>query len=149
MAIENDKGDSTPLVRALLETEGDAILATDRAGMITFWNPGAERIFGWPFEEVRGQSLDIIIPENLRARHWEGWAHSLATGTSHYGAGQVLSVPALNADGKRISVEFTIMMLHDEDGRIGGIAAIMRDVTAHFEEMRLLRKQVATLTGRP
>lgn len=137
------------LAEALLTTQADAILATNRAGIITFWNPGAERIFGFTPEQATGQSLDIIIPENLRPRHWERWAHALATGTSRYGAGELLAVPATTADGRRISVEFTIVMLHGSDGAVSGVAAIMRDVTPRFEELRALRRQVAALTARP
>ncbi|MGV6876653.1 PAS domain S-box protein, partial [Pseudochelatococcus sp. B33] len=64
------------VAQALLETRSDAILATDRDGIIRFWNPGAERIFGFAAAAAVGQSLDIIIPENLRARHWRGWSHA-------------------------------------------------------------------------
>ena len=85
--------------RALLASASDAILATDRSGVIEFWNPGAERIFGFSAGQAVGRSLDIIIPENLRARHWRGWAHAIETGQSRYSAGELLSVPALTADG--------------------------------------------------
>ncbi|HMN73499.1 MAG TPA: PAS domain S-box protein [Rhodoblastus sp.] len=129
--------------RALLASASDAILATDRNGVIEFWNPGAERIFGFSAGQAVGRSLDIIIPENLRARHWRGWAHALETGQSRYSAGELLSVPALTADGRRISVEFTIVILRDDDGRPSGVAAILRDVTTRFDEMRSLRRQIA------
>ena len=128
---------------ALLTTVSDAVVATSRDGVIRFWNPGAERIFGCPAADALGQSLDIIIPENLRRRHWEGWEHAVSTGQSHYDAGAVLSVPALTADGRRISVEFTILLLHDAQGAVDGVVAVMRDVTARFEELRNLRRQVA------
>lgn len=118
-------------------------MATDRDGIIRLWNPGAERMFGFTSAEALGRSLDIIIPENLRARHWQGWAHAVATGRSRYGAGELLSVPAMTADGRRISVEFTIMMLQDAEGHVDGVVAILRDVTARFEELRRLRRQLA------
>ena len=95
------------LGEALLHSASDAIIATDRDGNITFWNPGAERIFGFTAGEANGQSLDLIIPENLRARHWDGFRHTMATGTSRYGHGDLLSVPGLTKEGGRISVEFT------------------------------------------
>ena len=82
--------------------------------MINFWNPGATRIFGFTADEAIGQSLDLIIPPNLRARHWEGFNRVMATGESHYGHGDLLSVPALTKSGQRISVEFTIAMLKDQ-----------------------------------
>jgi PAS domain S-box-containing protein len=127
---------------ALLASSSDAIIATDREGRIMFWNPGAERIFGFTESEAVGQSLDLIIPENLRARHWEGFRHTMATGTSRYGAGDLLSVPGLTKDGRRISVEFTIVMLREDD-TVSGIVAVMRDVTKRFAELRELKRQLA------
>src|SRR5690348_5715549 len=135
------------LTEALVNSASDAIVATDRDGRITFWNPGAERIFGFAGREAVGQTLDLIIPENLRARHWEGFHHVVATGTSRYGHGDLLSVPGLTRDGRRISVEFTIVMLRDGAGRVAGTVAVMRDVTKRFEEVRDLRRKLAE-TGR-
>jgi PAS domain S-box-containing protein len=97
----------------------------DRDGIIRFWNPGAERIFGYSPDEALGRSLDLIIPERLRQRHWEGYRRVMATGHSRYGETDVLSVPALRKDGATISVEFTIVPLQ-ESGRLVAVAAIMR-----------------------
>jgi PAS domain S-box-containing protein len=128
---------------AILAASADAVVATDREGTVTVWNPGAVRIFGFAAEEALGQSLDLIIPERLRARHWEGFHKVMATGESRYGEGDTLSVPGLHKDGRRISLEFTIIPLHGADGRMEGMAAVMRDVTERFEELRDLRRQLA------
>ena len=138
---------SDQLGTALLASTSDAIVATDREGRITFWNPGAERIFGFAADEAAGQSLDLIIPENLRARHWEGFHHVMKTGVSRYGDGDLLSVPGLTKDGRRISVEFTIVMLRDGVD-VAGTVAVMRDVTKRFEEVRELRRKLAD-AGQP
>jgi PAS domain S-box-containing protein len=127
---------------ALLHSMSDAIVASDRDGRITFWNPGAERIFGFSRDEAIGQSLDLIIPERLRERHWTGYTEVMRTGESRYGHGDLLSVPALRKDGTRLSIEFTIVPLKDEAGAMTGMAAILRDVTARFEEMRALRQKL-------
>ncbi len=132
--------------RALLDSRSDAILATDREGVIRLWNPGAERIFGFTAADAVGQSLDIIVPENLRARHWQGWAHAVETGRSRYGEGELLSVPAITAEGMRISVEFTIVLLFDGDGRVDGVAAVLRDASARFEEIRRIKRELAAWT---
>ncbi|HZS84424.1 MAG TPA: PAS domain S-box protein [Stellaceae bacterium] len=129
--------------RILVESMPDAVVFADRDGAIGFWNRGAERIFGWSAAEAVGRSLDLIIPEGLRARHWEGYRRTMASGESRYGAGDLLSVPALRKDGVRISVEFTIVPFRDEGGQMAGIAAVMRDVTARFEELKALRRQAA------
>jgi PAS domain S-box-containing protein len=130
------------VAQALLSSEADAIVACDREGIVRFWNAGAMRIFGFGVDEAVGRSLDLIIPERLRARHWDGWRHVVEGGASRYSGGDTLSVPALRKDGTQISVEFTITPLRDADGAIAGLAAVMRDVTARFDELKALRKQV-------
>lgn len=130
--------------RTLVQDTADAIIYADAQGMITFWNRGAERIFGFSEVEATGKTLDIIIPENLRKRHWDGFAESVRTGKSRYAAGDVLAVPALRKDGSRISIEFTILPFSDRAGRVLGMAAILRDVTRQFEELKGLRKELAT-----
>ena len=134
---------TTELGAALLSSAGDAIIAADAQGIIQFWNPGAERIFGFTSAEAVGKSLDLLIPENLRDRHWRGYDEVMRTGQSQYGEGDILAVPGLRKDGSRISLEFTIVPLRDADGRLAGMAAILRDVTRRFEELRALRKQLA------
>jgi PAS domain S-box-containing protein len=136
------------VARALLASTGDAIIAADAAGVIRLWNPGAERIFGFAEQEALGRSLDLIIPERLRQRHWHGYRQVMQTGRSRYGAGDLLAVPGVHKDGRRISLEFTIALLRSDDGGITGIAAVLRDVTARFEELRALRKLVHSARGR-
>jgi PAS domain S-box-containing protein len=131
------------LTEAVLSTHGDAIIASDGDGIIRFWNPGAERIFGYASSDAVGRSLDIIIPESLRDRHWAGYRWVMATGESRYGHGDILAVPAIRKDGVRISIEFTIVPLHDMKGKMIGMAAVMRDVTKRFEELRTLKKMLA------
>ena len=134
---------------AVLSSRSDAIVAADRDGVVRFWNPGAERIFGYTAEEAIGRSLDLIIPERLRPRHWAGYRHTIETGRSRYGEGDVLAVPALRKDGATISVEFTLAPLKDPSGRTVALAAIMRDVTKRFEEMRELRRKLADIEKSP
>lgn len=121
----------------------DAILYSDREGVIRLWNQGCERVFGFTAAEAVGQSLEIIIPENLRERHDRGHAETMRTGKTKYGSGDLLSVPALRKDGTRISVEFSIIPFKNDTGDMIGMAAIMRDVTKRFEELKALRKKTA------
>jgi PAS domain S-box-containing protein len=127
----------------MLSSMPDAVVYSDARGEIQFWNQGAETIFGFAASEAIGQSLDIIIPSSLRKRHWDGYDLTMRTGATRYGAGDLLAVPAIRKDGSRISTEFTIVPFRDDSGRMVGIAAVMRDVTKRFEEMRALRKAVA------
>jgi PAS domain S-box-containing protein len=133
--------DASPVAAALLHSSADAIIAADRDGNITFWNPGAVRIFGFTADEATGRSLDLIIPEKQRDRHWAGYREVMRTGQSRYSGGDVLAVPALHKDGRRISLEFTIVPVKNAAGRITGLASVLRDVTARFEEIRALRRK--------
>lgn len=122
----------------------DAIIYCDRSGTIELWNAGAERIFGWTAAEAVGQNLDIIIPEKHRDVHWKGWKRVMETGETKYGA-DPLAVPGLHKDGSTMSLEFSIMMLHDAAGRIEGIAAILRDVSKRWKREKELRARVREL----
>lgn len=133
------------LGRALLDGGSDAVVYADGEGVIRFWNAAAERLFGYSEAEALGRSLDLIVPEPQRARHWDGFRRTMATGESRYGAGDILAVPALRKDGGRISLEFTIVPLHDAAGRMEGMVSVLRDVTRRFEEVRALRQELAAL----
>jgi PAS domain S-box-containing protein len=139
---------SAVVADAILTARSDAIVAADRDGVVRFWNPGAERLFGYPAVEAIGRTLDLIIPERLRQRHWDGFRRVTTTGESRYGERDLLSVPASRRDGSTISVEFTIVPLRS-GGKLIGMAAIMRDVTERFEEMRALKRRLAELTKPP
>lgn len=127
----------------LVQNISDAIVVSDANGIIKFWNSGAERIFGFSSAEAVGQSLDIIIPPNLRKRHWDGYSETMKTGKTKYGAGDLLSVPAIRKDGQRISTQFSILGLSDSSGSLTAVAAIMRDVTEDYEERKELLKSLA------
>ena len=127
----------------LLDSAADAVVASDREGLIVLWNAGAQRIFGFTETEALGQSLDIIIPEPFRQRHWDGYHETVASGQSRYGAGDLLAVPGLHKDGHRMSLEFTIALLKQADGSVNGMVAVLRDVSKRFEEMKALKKQLA------
>jgi PAS domain S-box-containing protein len=133
------------LSRRIVAEAQDAIIYADREGTIRLWNAAAERLFGYSVAEAVGQSLDIIVPERLRERHWEGYHRVMATGVSRYGPGELLAVPGIRKDGTRISLEFSIAVLHDEQGAIEGIAAVLRDVTARWETDRALTQRLAEL----
>jgi len=127
--------------REIVARAADAILAADDGGIIRLWNQGAERIFGVPAAAAIGQSLDLIIPENLRQRHWQGWAKVMQSGASHYGA-ELLRVPAIRGDGSRFSAEFSILMLKDDAGKVVGVAAVLRDVSEQRERERRLLEEL-------
>ncbi len=128
----------------IVEGAGDAILFADRDGRIQLWNGGAEALFGQTAAEVVGQSMDIIIPERLRGRHWDGWKKVMETGVTRYGR-DTLAVPAVRKDGTPLSIEFTIQLVRDDAGAVLGASAIIRDVTARFNRDKELRKKLKDL----
>ncbi len=138
------KNPSARLYRDIVEQAQDAIIFADGDGIIRLWNAGAEAIFGYAAEEAIGQTLDIIIPERLRSRHWEGYRKVMATGVTKYGR-EFLAVPGTRKDGTRLSLEFTIILLRDEAGALLGPAAILRDVTARWQQEKALRERLTAL----
>ena len=135
------------LSRQIVDKAADAIIFADGEGIIRLWNAGAEAIFGYPAAEALGQSLDLIVPEKLRKRHWEGYRKVMATGKSKYGK-ETLAVPAITKDDKRISIEFTIVLVSNDSGEPLGTAAIIRDVTERFLKQKELKKRLAELEER-
>jgi PAS domain S-box-containing protein len=136
------------LYRRILDGSPDAVLVSDRAGAIRYWNAAAERTFGFPAAEALGASMDLIVPERLRARHWEGWDRVMGSGVTRYGSGQLLAVPALHRDGRQLSIEFSIQLLAGEGGRVEWVVAVIRDVTERFARDKALRARVRELEGR-
>ena len=131
-------------LKQLVEALGDAIVIADASGAITLWNPAAERIFGFTEGEALGKSLDIITPQRLQHRHWEGYHKTMATGVTRYG-NDVLRVPAVHKDGRSLSIAFTVALLYAEDKKVSSIVAVIRDETNRFEEERKLRKRITEL----
>jgi PAS domain S-box-containing protein len=138
--------DTRLIYQQIIENSQDAILFAGRDGTIELWNSGAEEIFGYKADEAHGQSLDLIIPEKLRKHHWEGYHRVMETGKSRYGK-ELLKVPALRKDGRRISVEFTIILIRDGRNKIIGAAAIIRDVTERWQQEKELNERLKSLEG--
>ena len=130
----------------LVSAVGDAVVVSDASGAITLWNKAAERLFGYTEAEALGQSLDLMIPERMRQRHWEGYQKTMETGTTRYGT-EVLQVPAIDKAGRSFSIAFTVALLYSPDGKVSGIAAVMRDDTRRFEKDRAQRKRISELEG--
>jgi len=128
----------------LVAAVGDAIIVADVGGAITLWNPAAERLFGYAESEALGRSLDLIIPQRQQQRHWDGYYKTMETGQTRYG-NETLRVPAMHKDGRVLSIAFTVALLHAANGKVSGIAAIIRDETSRWKEERALRQRLAEL----
>ena len=127
-----------------IQTAGDAIIAAAPDGTIVYWNAAAERIFGYTASEALGQSLDLIIPERFRQRHWQGYQRVMSTGQTRYGA-DVLRVPAVRKDGRALSIAFTVTLMYSPERQIDAVVAVVRDETKRWQEEQALRKRIAEL----
>lgn len=130
--------------QGLVWAMGDAVIGAGRDGAILLWNPAAARMFGFTAEEALGRSLDLIIPERFRSRHWEGYQHVMRTGRTRYGS-EVLRVPAVHKDKRTLSIAFTVALLYSRENQIQMIVATVRDETARWAEDRALRQRLAQL----
>src|SRR3990172_6994786 len=120
MAWENNDS----LFRRIVESSPEAIVFSDR--------------------EAVGESLDIIVPEKLRERHWEGYFRVMKTGATKYGK-DLLAVPGIRKDGSLVSLEFSVALIRDGDGALMGISAVMRDVTARWQKEKEMKERLAAL----
>ena len=128
-------------LESFIQAAGDAIIAVGKDGKIILWNPAAQRVFGFTAADAVGQSLDLIIPERFRERHWNGFHQVMLSGQTRYGA-DVLRVPALHKDGRALSIAFTVALVDSaNDSRT--IVAIVRDETQRWNEERELRRRLA------
>jgi PAS domain S-box-containing protein len=135
------------LCRRIVENSPMAILFADREGKIRLWNSGAEIVFGYTAQEALGQSLDLIVPERQRQRHWEGWDKVMASGVTKYGR-DPLAVPAMRKDGSRISIEFNVVLVRTDSGELAGVAAMVQDVTARWQKQKEMNARLAALEAK-
>ena len=136
------------MFRWIVDAMPEGVVYSDRDGIIRLWNRGAEAIFGYRQEDALGHTLDLIIPERWRARHWEGYRTVMLTGVTRYGQ-ELLAVPASRSDGTRISIEFSIILPTDRDGKVLGAVAIVRDVTTRWKQEQILRKRLGAAESPP
>jgi PAS domain S-box-containing protein len=133
---------------AIVASMQEAVIYADLNGTIQLWNRGAEAIFGFTSGEALGQSVDIIIPEKLRAAHWAGFNKAVAHG-------DILSAPGarmtrgLKKDGDQLYVEMSFAMVRNEGGEMIGSIAVARDATARYLAERAARLQAAAPSAQP
>lgn len=138
---------TTPSSASSSGTLGDAVVISGRRGEILFWNRTAEKLFGWRADEVAGQTLDVIVPERFRGRHWDGYLNTMSTGQTKYGD-RLLEVPAAHRDGATISIAFTVALLTDDQGEVSGVAAVIRDDTERRRERLEAQQRLRSLESR-
>lgn len=115
-----------PLCAAVIEQCADAIIFADREGRITLWNAAAARMFGFSVEEALGQSLDIVIPQHLRARHWAGYRDAIESGNTKH-SGRPMLTKGLHRSGATLYAEVSFAVVSDPTAGSLGSVAIARE----------------------
>ena len=129
---------SPSLAELILEHIAEAVVYADRAGLIERWNSGAVAVFGFTASEALGCSLDLIIPEHLRAAHWRGYEAAIASGTLRL-AGRPTLTRGLHKSGLKLYVEMSFSLVRDDAGNVLGSVAVARDVTERVTREKAAR----------
>jgi PAS domain S-box-containing protein len=132
------------LSQALIEHLADAVIFTDRDGVIRVWNPGAEAVFGYSAAEVLGRRADMLIPERLRSAHWAAFDSAIETGRMKHGRGS-MTTRSTHKDGSDRYVDMSFALVKDGAGRALGAVAVARDITDRFRAEKETRKRLADL----
>lgn len=132
------------LLKSLMEQGSEALIYADHEGVIRVWNAGAEKIFGHTADEAMGQSLDIIVPEKLRAAHWKGFHAALESGHMKY-KDQVMTTRAVHKDGSTRYVDLSFFLVQDAQGKSLGSLSVARDCNERYLKDRDLKAKVAAL----
>ncbi len=132
------------LYKRIVAQMPEAVILADHDGRISLWNRGAEVTFGHTSADVIGKSLDIIIPEHLRQRHWEAYHRAMAAGHTRLGD-RALPTKAIRKDGTTIYVELSFAIVLDETGAAIGALGVGRNITERYRQDKSLRQRLAAL----
>jgi len=131
--------------RAVTDTAMDAIISTDASGQITYFNPGAEHMFGYAAREASGQPVTLLMPERLQETHRPELQRFLSTGQSPL-AGQTLELTGLHRTEGEFPVELSVASWTTDRGTF--FTAILRDITARKNAEEALRRANEELEAR-
>jgi PAS domain S-box-containing protein len=131
--------DRSQWAERIIDQIADAVVVADRSGVIVRWNDASAALFGFSAEKALGQSLDLIIPEHLRASHWRGFEAAMTNGAMKL-QGRPTLTRALHKSGRKLYVEMTFAIVKGEaEGEMLGSVAVARDVTERVERERAAR----------
>ena len=137
--MNEDPRQVSQLAELILEQTADAIIYANRQGIIERWNKAATALFGYECVEANGQSLDLIIPESLRAAHWRGFEAAVVQGATRL-HGRPTLTRGEHKSGARLYVEMSFSLVTDERGNVLGSVAMARDATDKVQRQRATAK---------
>jgi PAS domain S-box-containing protein len=129
-------------LQAVFDTAHDAVVSANASGMITQWNTAAERIFGYPADQIIGQPLTVLIPERFHAGHREGWERYCSTGVPHF-IGKTVELAGRRSDGTEFPLELALATWKTSQGTF--FTGLMRDISERKqaeEDLRAANKEL-------
>ena len=133
-----------PLGDLIVERMAEAVVYSNREGVIQRWNASAAAMFGYTAAEALGQHLDLMIPEHLRAAHWRGFEAAIASGATRL-HGRPTLTRGLHKSGQKLYVEMSFALVLDAADRVLGSVAVARDVTERVEREKAARAPAPTV----
>ena len=121
--------DNLTLLRSVIDQAPDAIIFADQQGVIMIWNHAATGLFGYLPEEAVGRTLDIIVPEDLRHAHWDGFHTAVASGHTKH-SGRAMKTRATHKTGQKVYVSLAFSVVKDRDDKVLGAMATAREFIA-------------------
>jgi PAS domain S-box-containing protein len=129
------------LCREIVEQAPDGVIVASVEGKILLWNDRAHVIFGYSCQEILGQSLDMIIPSELREAHWRGFNRAVSDGrTTSFG--QAMITKSVHKTGRKIYVDLSFGVLKNSTGQVTGALALARDATERYSAEKALRAEL-------
>jgi PAS domain S-box-containing protein len=122
----------------IIDDVADPVIFANCSGVIVRWNYASNALFGYSPQEALGHNLDLIIPEHLRAAHWNGFNAAMAKGITRL-HGRPTLTRAPHKSGRKLYVEMTFSLVRDTSGEVIGSVAMARDVTERVERERAAR----------
>jgi diguanylate cyclase (GGDEF)-like protein/PAS domain S-box-containing protein len=139
-ALRNKLHETNAKLAAIVESCDDAIIGKDLNGIITSWNKGAERIYGYTAEEAIGRSVSMLIPSGL--------AEEVARILEKLSRGETIKdfeTMRVRKDGRQLNISLTISPIKDASGRIVGSSTIGRDITQRIKDQEVIQRQAYLL----
>jgi len=138
VATVHDAVEVAELTAAVVRYSSDAIMGSTLNGIITSWNPAAERMYGYPVQEMMGRSAIVLLPPE-RAGEFIGNLAEVRKGQTIEG----LETMRVRKDGTTFPVSLTVAPIRDEDGVVVGASAVHRDVTEQRLAFELAQRMAA------
>ena len=132
--------DTHDLDSLIVDQMAEAVIHSNASGTIERWNRAACEMFGFSKEDALGQSLDLIIPEHLRAAHWRGFDAAIAAGKTRLNGRPTLT-KGLHKSGQKLYVEMSFALVLDDKGKCVGSVAVARDATERVMQERAAFQQ--------